>query len=578
MDTDGIVNCDFGKLGVRHTSNSGNIFRAEMKIVNGCRNVLTPVFCAIIVLFAVTAGASEKTFVYHEEAHEAQSNGPFVAAQDAAEEQPSSPLESDAGHRSLYLPTDIIEEREEAFAEEKNLVQDPGIPLVFNEAVDYYIRYFTTTKRKLFQKWLARKERYAPVIEAILKERGVPEDLIYLAMIESGFNLRAYSPQRAAGPWQFIPETGRRYGLVVNHWIDERRDIEKSTVAAARYLQELFNQFNCWYLAAAGYNAGENRIDRLIKRHNTNDFWQLRTYNTLPRETREYVPQLIAAAVIAKNPERYGMTVTGNTTALTFEKETVPGGIPLQAIARAASSSVSSIRALNPEIRRGILPPGNSYEIRLPAETDIVTFKSSLPTILNGEKRVVNVIRHVTKKRDNLHKIARRYGVTKNDLILVNHPFRLRKGTAIYVPRFAAVLKKAAFTRKVASSKGSKSTKYRHADFHVIKRGETLASISAMYKVDVKTLKRINHLKNDRIIQGTRLSLVSHVKGTGKGTYRKHHRVKGGETLSTIARKYGKSVRTLMRMNGLKNSRIRRGTLLRVSSFSGVHSASFLAG
>ena len=538
MNTRGIVDFALGKLEAsRRAPYAGNcVFRAVMKSSMGFRSWLIRISCAALVLLSIMAGAYAETTIYQEQLHRDQLNGPLPAIQDTAKEQPCSSLENDT-ERSFYLSMDTIgesgepamRESEETFVEEKEMIQ--GIPLVFNEAVDYYIRYFTGTKRKLFQKWLARKERYAPLIERILNECGVPEDLIYLAMIESGFNLRAYSSQRAAGPWQFIPETGRRYGLVVNHWVDERRDIEKSTIAAARYLQALFNQFDCWYLAAAGYNAGENRIDRLIKKHNTNDFWRLRTYNTLPRETREYVPQLIAAAIIAKNPKRYGITVTGNTTSFAFERETVPGGVPLKAIAMAASSSVSSIRALNPEIRRGIIPPCNTYKIRLPAETDIVTFNSLLPSILNKEKRVVNVIRHVIGKRDNLRKIARKYGVTRKDLVLVNyHPLRLKKGRAIYVPRFAAVPKTAAFTRKASVSRGSKSTKGRHADFHAIKKER-----------------------------------------------KKRHRVKRGENLSTIARKYGKSVRVLMRINGLKNSRIRYGMLLRVSH-SGVRPASSFVG
>ena len=205
------------------------------------------------------------------------------------------------------LHTEEAQDNEEPLIGESDLRVNISIPLVFNDAVKHYIRYFTTTKKDVFKRWLKRKKRYAPFVKEILREHGLPEDLVYLAMIESGFNLHAYSPMKAAGPWQFIPETGRRYGLAVNHWVDERRDIRKSTIAAARYLQALFDQFGCWYLAAAGYNAGENRIYRLIKKYDTNDFWQLRAYNTLPRETREYVPQLIAAAIIAEDPEKYGL-------------------------------------------------------------------------------------------------------------------------------------------------------------------------------------------------------------------------------------------------------------------------------
>lgn len=489
---------------------------------------------------------------------------------------------AESGTQTLFgrPETDEIEEKDEPFMGESDLKENISIPLVFNEAVEHYIRYFTTKKKDLFKRWLRRKKRYAPLVKEILREHGLPEDLVYLAMIESGFNLHAYSPMKAAGPWQFIPETGRRYGLVVNHWVDERRDLRKSTVAAARYLQELFDQFGCWYLAAAGYNAGENRIDKVIKRYDTKDFWKLRAYNTLPRETREYVPQLIAAAVIAKDPERYGLGTIENVEPFEFVKVTVPGGVPLKAVAKAAAIDLPSVRSLNPEIRRGITPPGKIYGIKLPADTDTVTFQSSLTSILTEGRRVVSVFRHMTQRRDNVQKIARRYGVSKSDLALVNgSPLRLRKGRSLFIPRFekpemgeeSNLIKTANLRKHMTKQKHLSKMAMEKTATHTVKKGETLSSIAAKYDMDVKMLKHINRLKTDRIESGKRLSLASYVRIYPQRSTKRYHRVVRGDTLSKIAEKYGKSVRTLRKMNHLKNNRIIKGMRLRVA-FSGLTS------
>lgn len=267
--------------------------------------------------------------------------------------------------RELTDSREVVKNDKKLF-EMKALPPDTGIPLVVNDAVEHYINYFSTTNRDVFQRWLKNKRLYEPLVRRILKEYGLPEDLVYVAMIESGFNLQAHSPMDAVGPWQFIPETGKRYGLTVNHWIDERRDIQKSTVAAARYLHELFDQFDCWYLVAAAYNGGENRLDRLIQKHGTRDFWQLRTHKTLPRETREYVPRLIAATILSKNPEKYGIEDIGPGAPLPFVAQNVPGGVALTEVAKAASTNLDAVKTLNPELLTDITPPGKACRVKLP--------------------------------------------------------------------------------------------------------------------------------------------------------------------------------------------------------------------
>ena len=277
--------------------------------------------------------------------------------------------------------------------------------------------------------------------QAILKKNGLPEDLAYVAMIESGFNMKARSPAKARGPWQFIHETGQRYGLKVDFWVDERCDLEKSTVAAACYLKELFDRFGCWYLAAAGYNAGEHRVERAIQKHDTRDFWKLREYKTLPRETQEYVPQLIAAALIAKDPEKYGFAGTGIAPVYRLIKVGVPGGMALGRIAAALSMDLTDLKALNPALTRGVTPPGQKeYEITLPGTTDENDAREALDAELKSGGQVVGVITHHVKKRETLPAVLKRYQVTHADLALLNEGgerLRGRRGTYSISPKFA---------------------------------------------------------------------------------------------------------------------------------------------
>lgn len=340
--------------------------------------------------------------------------------------------------RMREIADDVAEDEEEslrdAFAHSLGELDDLMVPLEFKAAVDHYIAYFTTKKRKMFGSWLKRAKRYTPLLTKILREHDLPEDLAYLAMIESGFDPKAYSRMAACGPWQFISATGQRYGLRIDHWVDERRDFEKATVAAARYLKDLFERFDCWYLAASGYNAGEGRIEAAIRRHNTSNYWELYRYNTLPRETREYIPQLIAAATISQNPEQYGFADIDESPQLEFKKRKVPGGTPLRLVAEACASDLDEIRSLNPELRTRITPPGeNRYTVRLPEDTSLDRFDEILKARLAG-KRVVGAVRLASLRQPSLAKVLKRYGATREDLDLVNWGGFPRQ--PVYIPLF----------------------------------------------------------------------------------------------------------------------------------------------
>lgn len=469
------------------------------------------------------------------------------------------------------------------------------IPIVFNDAVDYFIRYFTVQKRKVFVNWLKRAKRYAPTIREILREQGLPEDLVYLAMIESGFNPKAYSPMKACGPWQFIYETGERYGLRVNYWVDERRDPQKSTVAAARYLKDLFNQFGCWYLAAAGYNAGEKRIERAIVKHETNDFWELRKYNTLPRETREYIPQLIAAAIIAKDPEKFGLTNIPFDAPIPSKLHRVPGGTPLSLVAKAAGFDVTLLHSLNPEILRGVTPPdADSYAVRLPVRVDGEEFGARLRAALKDGSRVLSVTGHVVKRKDSVSKIMKQYGISRSDLMLVNAcggEFSVKPGSLVYIPRFerdgeGRVIETAPRTEEAekdqfAPSTVTEKTASNKRD-HIVKRG--LPDTVRRHGADAGSPGETSGLKVDRIRSNSRIALAS---GTGAGSSairkdgkkeaagqnRVFHIVKKGENLADISEKYGTDVATLKKINKLKKDRVVPNMRLEVENSNKTQSA-----
>jgi len=312
---------------------------------------------------------------------------------------------------------------------------DFDIPIVINEKVEQFIHYFQTTRRDRFVTWLARSGRYIPAMKKLLKEHGLPEDLVYMAFIESGFDPYAYSRSKAMGPWQFIYLTGKRYGLRVNWWVDERRDPEKSTIAAAKYLKDLYEKFACWYLAAAGYNAGEYKIVKAMKRYRTEDFWKLAEVKYLKRETKNYVPLMIAAALVAKDPEKYGFADVEYQEPLRYEKVKVPELTSLSLVAKACETSLEEIKDLNPELQRGVTPPNETdYEIKIPfrkKDLFLVTFEILQPL----EKFQFKT--HLVKKGETLNGIAKLYRVDLEPLLEINHltkTSRISKEMTLFIP------------------------------------------------------------------------------------------------------------------------------------------------
>jgi membrane-bound lytic murein transglycosylase D len=312
------------------------------------------------------------------------------------------------------------------------------LPVTRNERVDRFIRFLSDANSDHTRTWLERSGRYAPYIREQLRAQGMPEDLVYLAFIESGFSPRAYSRAKAAGIWQFIEETGERYGLTVNSYVDERRDPIEATRAALNYLQDLHDQFDSWYLAAAAYNSGEYRVARVLKqraggRTGEEDlFWAIAPY--LPRETRDYVPLMLAAGHIGKNPGDFGFDDVAYQSPLAFDTAWVPGQSRLSTVAQAAGVDETVVRDLNPHLVRGITPPNRAWPVRIPPGS-MVAFASNFPTLYRNEVRYAQAqislarasaasqaqIRfHRVNRGENLSGIAERYRLSVKRLQTLN--------------------------------------------------------------------------------------------------------------------------------------------------------------
>jgi len=300
-------------------------------------------------------------------------------------------------------------------------VPAPTYHTPINQQVQYFLDRFTRERRQVVDKWFGRAGRYLEMIRDTLRERGLPEDLAFVAMIESGFNPVAVSRAGAKGLWQFMAGTARRYGLRVDQWVDERFDPEKSTLAAAAYFRDLYAQFGSWSLAQAAYNAGERTVERAIRVVGSTDFWALARSSSLRQETKEFVPQIHAATVIGQDPSRYGFDVTGHSAA-DVEYVTVPPGTHLAAVARARGVSVETLRTLNPVLVKGVTPPGAPYRLRVPAGTGpgIPLAPESVKAAPERAPASKGQI-HVVRSGDTLRGIARRYGLSVADLMRRNN-------------------------------------------------------------------------------------------------------------------------------------------------------------
>ncbi len=375
----------------------------------------------------------------------------------------------------------------------KKLVCD--FPIIINKQVEFYLDQFQNRQRMTFKHWLERSATYQSLINQELKKAQLPEALIYLAMIESGFNPVAYSPARASGLWQFMPSTARSFGLRVDSWIDERRNPEKATKAAVSYLSALYKRFGDWQLAVAAYNAGEGKIQRGLEKYQAKNFWDLAAKDYLPLETKRYVPKLIAAIIIAHEPERYGFQAVQAQKAQ-YDVIEVPSQASLGAIAAAGGYSVKKIRQLNNELLKNKIPRvKGTYSLKIPAGASTRIAKN-LKKIRADEKRKIV---HRLRRGETLSGVGKRYNVSVNMIMQwnsIDNARRIRAGRKLVLYPYG----KAGAGKTGKREKGATTVSY-----YKVRNGDSLWSIARKHQVSTREIKRWNRLHNNLLHPGKKL-------------------------------------------------------------------------
>ncbi len=437
---------------------------------------------------------------------------------DGFTEKPSEPAVIDELLEvATFAPTTPPDKAVEAAvqADLASMVHDIPIPL--NERVLQYVELFQGRLRGHLAGGLQRGTRYLPMIQAVFREEGVPLDLAYVPLIESAFKPTALSRASARGMWQFMRGTASDVGLKQDWYIDERADPEKATVAAARYLKLLYEMFSDWHLALASYNGGPGRVQRAMKASGRDDFWTLSAGTRyLPRETREYVPMILASIIIARNPAQYGFEIEP-ADPLSYDKVRVPTAVDLRRVAEWTGTSIDEIQALNPELRRWTTPVRYpDYEVKVPTGRG-AALEARLG--LASEVELATLRWHTVKRGESLATIARKLGVSRADLADANSirtTAQVRVGQQLIIPRapaapLLAAASPAAPSTRQPSTVAANSTPNSPADdgpvlYHV-KRGDTLYRIAASHDVSVAEIKAWNRLRSDRLSVGTRLTI-----------------------------------------------------------------------
>ncbi len=490
---------------------------------------------------------------------------------DGFTEQRSEPAPIDEANDITFPVDPSLKAKAEAELKETH----SDLPLVMNDEVAGYVNYFSTRGRGTVERALSRAGRYREMILRTLKEEGVPQELIYLAQAESGFQPLALSRAGARGMWQFMAGRAKGYDLQRNWWVDERQDPEKSTRAAARHLKDLYKEFGDWYLAMAAYNSGPGTVQAAVRRTGYADFWQLYRRGVLPKETRNYVPIIMAVTIMAKNPVQYGLESVTLEQPPEVDRVTINYPVDLRLVAECVETSVSTLRELNSSLLRMTTPKDGRFELKLPAgsKEKFLIAIAAIPKDMRVWWRY-----HKVAAGDTLGSIAKKYKTTAKAIVTVNNleKSELATESKLIIPVTPG---------KHPDSEGM--TFSRHPTRYKVRKGDTVLSVAEDFSVPVERLRRWNGLKGNQLRAGRTLviyrpvaaeMIASSTRRTSFKSYKnnnlragttagqRRHKVKSGETLHSIASAYNTSVAALRRDNGKVAANLRAGDVLVIRS------------
>lgn len=441
------------------------------------------------------------------------------------------------------------------------------IPLVVTPRVRYYLEMYTKKYPASFQNFLERSNKYIYLVKDILNREGLPLQLAILPFAESGYDTDAYSYVGAGGMWQFMPSTGKIYGLDINYWIDERRDFEKATIAAAKHLKYLYKNLGDWYLAIAAYNAGFYKIYNGLKKYKTNDFFKLAEKRYLKYETKDYVPKFIAFSIIYYNYLQYGFDPP-STSPLFYEKINLKQPVNLYVIADLIDTDVETLKELNPDLKKPITPPNDEYNLKVPYGTKSF-LEEKIAKMSPNELLKVKIYK--SKRGEIIENIAKRFKVNVDDIIKVNSLKykRILYDTYLFIPEKD-------FMQMSFAKDFIEDVKIYAPKVHIVKSGETLWNIAHKYGLTLKDLIKNNRDIDPKSIRpGQPIVIAQNVSqktlkreksySTKRSLINGQYIVQSGDTLWDIARDFNTSVDKLIKINNLKTAELKPGEKLNIN-------------